>query len=102
MPTTDKLFAKQIGEPEFPPSASKECSNSTFSVHILVIFPEELFKLKHLSTLDLRNNQFSNFELLVQKLITLNNLKDLKIDLIDQNQVLMILSQIPKIMFFNE
>ena len=65
-------------------------------------FPEELLKLKHLSSLDLRNNQFSNFELLVQKLISLNNLNDLKIDLIDQNQVLMILSQIPKLIFLNE
>ena len=58
----------------------------------LEIFPEELLTLKHLSSLDLRSNQFANFELLVQKLITINNLNDLKIDLIDQNQVLMILS----------
>ena len=67
----------------------------------LEIFPEELFKLKHLSSLDLRNNQFINFELLVQKLIKINNLNDLKVDLIDQNQVLMILSQIPKLIFLN-
>ena len=67
----------------------------------LEIFPEELLKLKHLSSLDLRTNQFSNFELLVQKLTLLNNLNDLKIDLIDQNQVLMILSQIPKLIFLN-
>ena len=67
----------------------------------LEIFPEELLTLKHLSSLDLRSNQFSNFELLVQKLITINNLNDLKIDLIDQNQVLMILSQIPKLIFLN-
>ena len=65
------------------------------------IFPEELLTLKHLSSLDLRSNQFANFELLVQKLITINNLNDLKIDLIDQNQVLMILSQIPKLIFLN-
>ena len=68
----------------------------------LNILPEEILKLKHLSSLDLRNNQISNFELLVQKLISLNNLKDLKIDLNDQNQVLMILSQIPKLIFLNE
>ena len=67
----------------------------------LEIFPEELLTLKHLSSLDLRSNQFANFELLVQKLITINNLNDLKIDLIDQNQVLMILSQIPKLIFLN-
>ena len=62
-------------------------------------FPEVLLKLKHLSTLDLRSNQFLNFELLIQKLISFNNLNDLKIDLVDQNQVLMILSQIPKLIF---
>ena len=67
----------------------------------LEVFPEELLKLKHLSSLDLRNNQFINFELLVQKLIKINNLNDLKVDLIDQNQVLMILSQIPKLIFLN-
>ena len=64
-------------------------------------FPEVLLKLKHLSTLDLRSNQFLNFELLIQKLISFNNLNDLKIDLVDQNQVLMILSQIPKLIFLN-
>ena len=67
----------------------------------LEIFPDELLKLKHLSSLDLRSNQFTDFELLVQKLISINNLNDLKIDLIDQNQVLMILSQIPKLIFLN-
>ena len=64
-------------------------------------FPEVLLKLKHLSSLDLRSNQFLNFELLIQKLISFNNLNDLKIDLVDQNQVLMILSQIPKLIFLN-
>ena len=46
-------------------------------------FPEILFQLKHLSKLDLRNNEFQNFEELVQKLILLTNLTDLKIDLND-------------------
>ena len=64
-------------------------------------FPIELSTLKHLSTLDLRNNRFINFESLVQNLLSLNNLKDLKIDLIDQNQVLMILSQLTKLIFLN-
>ena len=64
-------------------------------------FPQELLKLKHLSILDLRSNTFSNFESLVQSLISLNNLTDLKIDLVDQNQVLMILSQVPKLIFLN-
>ena len=64
-------------------------------------FPEMLFQLKHLSILDLRNNEFQNFEELVQKLILLTNLTDLKIDLVDQNQVLMILSSIPRLIFLN-
>ena len=64
-------------------------------------FPQELLKLKHLSILDLRSNTFTNFESLVQSLISLNNLTDLKIDLVDQNQVLMILSQVPKLIFLN-
>ena len=64
-------------------------------------FPEIISNLKHLSILDLRNNDFQNFEQLVQKLVLLNNLTDLKIDLVDQNQVLMILSQIPKLIFLN-
>ena len=64
-------------------------------------FPEVLFKLKNLTSLDIRSNQFSNFELLIQKLLVFNSLNDLKIDLVDQNQVLMILSQIPKLIFLN-
>jgi len=64
-------------------------------------FPEIVYKLKHLSILDLRNNDFQNFEELVQKLTHLNNLTDLKIDLVDQNQVLLILSSIPRLIFLN-
>ena len=64
-------------------------------------FPEILLQLNHLSILDLRNNDFQNFEELVQKLILFHNLTDLKIDLVDQNQVLMILSSIPKLIFLN-
>ena len=67
----------------------------------LNIFPEVLYKLKHLSILDLRNNEFQNFDKLVQKLVLLNNLTDLKIDLVDQNQVLLILSTIPRLIFLN-
>ena len=64
-------------------------------------FPEVLLKLKHLNTLDIRSNQFSSFDALIQKLILFKSLNDLKIDLVDQNQVLMILSQIPKLFFLN-
>ena len=91
---------------------NKELLNKLISTHISAIevdmsncnlnsFPEIIYKLKHLSILDLRNNDFQNFEELVQKLVLINNLTDLKIDLVDQNQVLLILSSIPRLIFLN-
>ena len=91
---------------------NKELLNKLISSHISAIevdmsncnlnsFPEIIYKLKHLSILDLRNNDFQNFEELVQKLVLINNLTDLKIDLVDQNQVLLILSSIPRLIFLN-
>lgn len=56
---------------------------------------------KKIISLDIRNNNFSNFENLVENLTAFNNLTDLKIDLTDQNQVLLILSQIPKLILLN-
>ena len=56
---------------------------------------------KKIISLDIRNNNFSNFENLAQNLTAFNNLTDLKIDLTDQNQVLLILSQIPKLILLN-
>jgi len=84
---------------------NQELLNKLISSHLTAIevdlsncnlntFPEILYKLKHLSILDLRNNEFQNFDKLVQKLVLLNNLTDLKIDLVEQNQVLLILSTI--------
>ena len=67
----------------------------------LNIFPNELLTFKNLSSLDIRNNHFSDFELLVEKLLNFNNLTDLKMDLIDQNQVLIILTRIQKLLFLN-
>ena len=64
-------------------------------------FPKILLNFKKLTTFDLRNNNFTDFESLSEDLSNYNNLTDLKIDLIDQNQVLMILSQIPKLIFLN-
>ena len=52
-------------------------------------------------SLDIRNNNFSDFEALAQHLTNFTNLTDLKIDLTDQNQVLLILSQIPKLILLN-
>ena len=91
---------------------NQELLNKIISSHMSVIevdlsncnlksFPEIIFKLKHISILDLRNNEFQNFEELVQKLSLLTNLTDLKIDLVDQNQVLLILSTIPRLIFLN-
>ena len=64
-------------------------------------FPKILLNFKKLISLDLRNNDFIDFESLSEDLSNFNNLTDLKIDLTDQNQVLMILSQIPKLIFLN-
>ena len=67
----------------------------------LEIFPKILLNFKKLISFDLRNNNFLDFESLSEDLSTYNNLTDLKIDLTDQNQVLLILSQIPKLIFLN-
>ena len=67
----------------------------------LETLPKILFNFRKLSTFDIVNNKFSNFEQLVQSLTKFTNLTDLKLDLVDQNQVLMILSQLPKLIFLN-
>ena len=64
-------------------------------------FPKELMELKKISILDITNNDFNNFEVLVESLTIFNNLTDLKIDLINQNQVLLILNQIPTLILLN-
>jgi len=67
----------------------------------LETFPKILLNFKKLISFDLRNNNFIDFESLSEDLSTYNNLTDLKVDLTDQNQVLLILSQIPKLIFLN-
>ena len=67
----------------------------------LEIFPKILLNFKKLISFDLRNNNFLDFESLAENLSTYNNLTDLKVDLVDQNQVLLILSQVPKLIFLN-
>ena len=67
----------------------------------LEIFPKILLNFKKLISFDLRNNNFVDFESLAEDLASYNNLTDLKVDLTDQNQVLLILSQIPKLIFLN-
>ena len=67
----------------------------------LKYFPKELMELKKISILDIRNNDFNNFEVLVESLTIYNNLTDLKIDLINQNQVILLLNQIPQLILLN-
>ena len=63
--------------------------------------PSELSYFKNLSSLDIRENNFQNFEKLIQDLSKFQNLTDLNIDLDDQNQVLLVLSNIPKLIMLN-
>jgi len=63
--------------------------------------PNELSNFKNLSSLDIRENNFENFEKLIQDLSKFQNLTDLSIDLDDQNQVLLVLSNIPKLIMLN-
>ena len=59
--------------------------------------PSELFNLKELTALDIRNNKFNDFEKLIKDLSKLNNLIELEIDLEDQNEVLFTLTNIPRL-----
>ena len=63
--------------------------------------PNELSNFQNLSSLDIRDNNFQNFEKLVQDLSKFQNLTDLNIDLDDQNQVLSVLSNIPRLIMLN-
>ena len=68
----------------------------------LISLPNELFNFKKLSSLDIRNNKFQNFEKLIQDLMKINDLTELKIDLSNQDKVLLVLSNIPKLTLLNE
>ena len=63
--------------------------------------PNEIYNLKKLSSLDICDNKFQNFEKLIEDLTKLNNLTDLKIDLNNQNQVLLTLSNFPNLLLLN-
>ena len=67
----------------------------------LSTFPKELLDYKNLFSLDIRNNHFTDFDSLVEKLVTFESLADLKMDLTDQNQVFTVLTQLPKLIFLN-
>ena len=68
----------------------------------LISLPNELSNFKKLSSLDIRNNKFQNFEKLIQDLMKINDLTELKIDLSNQDKVLLVLSNIPKLILLNE
>ena len=63
--------------------------------------PNEISNFQNLSSLDIRDNNFQNFEKLIQDLSQFQNLTDLNIDLDDQNQVLSVLSNIPRLIMLN-
>ena len=63
--------------------------------------PNEISNFQNLSSLDIRDNNFQNFEKLIQDLSKFQNLTDLNIDLDDQNQVLSVLSNIPRLIMLN-
>ena len=68
----------------------------------LTTLPQEIFKLNKLSALDICNNKFKNFNELIKDLSKLNNLLELQLDLENQNQVLNILTNLPKLNLLNE
>ena len=68
----------------------------------LTSFPKELLDLNNLSSLDICNNKFEDFESLIQDLLKLNKLTELQIDLENQNQVLHVLTNMPKLLTLNE
>ena len=63
--------------------------------------PNQLSNFKNLSSLDIRDNNFQNFEKLIQDLSKFQNLTDLNMDLDDQNQVLLVLSNIKRLIMLN-
>ncbi len=67
----------------------------------LISLPSELFNLKELSSLDIRDNKFNNFKKLIKDLTKINNLVELEIDLEDQNEVLFTLTNLPKLNMLN-
>ena len=67
----------------------------------LTTFPKILLNLKKISIMDIRNNNFEDFESLVNDLTNFTELSDLKIDLKDQNEVLLILDKIQSLILLN-
>ena len=68
----------------------------------LTSFPKILFSLKKITTMNIRNNNFKNFDSLINDLSNFVELSDLKIDLSNQNQVILILDKLPSLILLNE
>ena len=71
------------------------------SMNSITMLPNDLSAFKHLASFDIRSNPFVNFEQVVSSLTTLPSLVDLKVNLIDESQVKLILSQLPNLQFLN-
>ena len=67
----------------------------------IVTVPKEIFNFKKLSSLDIRNNKFENFEESIKDLSQFTDLIELKIDLDNQNQVLIVLTNLPNLHSLN-
>ena len=95
---SDKNFISLISEIVSNFSNANELNINNCNLNI---FPKVFFNLKNLTILDVRNNTFNNFEEVVENLLNFKNLIDLKLDLIEQNQVLLILEKFPKLLLLN-
>ena len=63
--------------------------------------PGQVLSLQNLSYLDIRENNFSDFKNLINELSQIKKLSNLFIDITDQDQVLITLTQLPKITLLN-
>jgi hypothetical protein len=68
----------------------------------LTKLPLEISFLTVLTKLDIRNNKFTNFNELINVLITIKSLTNLSIDLIDSSEAMLILNKLPNIEILND
>jgi len=71
------------------------------SNNMLTKLPLEISFLTCLTKLDIRNNAFSNFEETVKVLTMIKNLTELDIDLIDSNEAMLVLNNLPNVLKLN-
>ena len=64
-------------------------------------FPKEILILNNLEFLDISNNPLKNINEIIQNLKKFKNLKELKIDLTNKNDVFNILNNLPNLKFLN-